>query len=219
MPVGQGHSSSGLTRDAIERQAAGPGQTTPVRFKQPVWPAPGIGPWPMVPPVDQVPPPNPPPRMGPAIERQGDAAEEVDEHTAGHAQDIIAANESSRERLELLAEVADEPKIASLLDNLAGQRAAFIRTLEPHAIARVERGARARSTHRSVQRWWLIAKKRVGTLDDRRVLREAERGERELEEAYNDALADLPRGELRALVLDQRETLLIAHRRVMSMLR
>lgn len=206
---------------AVERQAAGPGQTAPVRFKTPGWPAPGPGPWPRVPPPDVVPSPLPAPDpilafapypIEPTVEERvdADALERIDE--------LVAINEDSRRRLEHGAESVDDVRVASLLRDVAREHESHARELEPHVLAHGIEPARSQDGRRPLHRLWLGLRRLVRRPDTHRVLRECEREEAEVEAAYDAALAVLPRGRVREVVARQRGSVLTAHRRVAAMI-
>lgn len=205
----------------IERQAAGPGQTTPVRFKTPGWPAPGPGPWPRVPPPDPVPPPMPAPHAivpDSPYPIEETPEERIDADALQRIDELVAINEDSRRRLEHEAESVDDVEVASLLRDVARERERHVRELEPHVLAHGIEPAHGQRGRRPLHRLWLGLRRLVRRTDTERTLRECDREEAEVESAYAAALAVLPRGRVRKLVTQQRDRVLAAHRRVEMLL-
>jgi uncharacterized protein (TIGR02284 family) len=204
----------------VERQAAGPGQTTPVRFKEPPWPAPGPGPWPLVPPPDVVPPPLPAPHAiasDAPYPIEPTHEERIDDDALAQLDELVALNEDSSRRLEHEAESVDDMRVAALLRAVALERGMHARQLEPHVLAHGIEPSRTRNGRR-LHRLWLRLRRLVRRPDTERVLRACEHEEREVEAAYDAALAVLPRGRVRDLVVRQRDAVVAAHHRVEEML-
>lgn len=221
MPIGSSRTRPLDPSPRVERQAAGPGQTSPVRFKTPGWPAPGPGPWPRIPTPDRVPPPLPAPHAIVPSEPypiEESPEERIDADALEHIDELVAINEDSRRRLEHGAESVDDMQVASLLRDVARERENHARELEPHVLAHGIEPTRNHGGRRPLHRLWLGLRRLVRRPDTARVLHECEREEQEVEQAYDAALAVLPRGRVREMVKRQRERVIAAHRRVTAML-
>jgi len=136
------------------------------------------------------------------------------DETIARLQDLIQLNLDSRDGFQQVSEQLDNLTIATFCRSLAQQRAAQASELQ--SLVRInqeeptERGSIAAAVHRT----WMQVREALSSNNVYALLAEAERGEDQIKQAYEDALRDEPDSAVNDVLLRQYQRVKAAHDRI-----
>lgn len=139
------------------------------------------------------------------------------EETLTRVNDLVRINIDSSRGLRTAADTIEDPAIAQLLRELAEERDAFGRELSGYVEMNDEEANDAGSIVGTFHRWWVAVCGSVSGGDDYVVLAEAERGEDQIRDRYEDVLRDIPGSALNRVLQDQLSSIKRSHDRIRNL--
>ena len=112
----------------------------------------------------------------------------LDEQTLSKLQELIRINLDSEKGFDQAAKQIEDQGIADLFTELAGQRSQYATELQEYVEWNGETPRDEGSYAAALHRTWLNVRSKLNGGDTHAVLSEAERGEDQIKEAYEDAL-------------------------------
>ena len=139
------------------------------------------------------------------------------DETVDALQDLVRVSIDSAKGLKTAADTIESPEIARFMRSLADQRQANAAELRRHVQMNNEEAEDSGSIKGSFHRWWLNARGALNGGDDYVVLIEAERGEDEIKERYEDALKSVPGSAMEPVLRKQYENVKASHDTIRDM--
>jgi uncharacterized protein (TIGR02284 family) len=136
------------------------------------------------------------------------------DETVSRLQDLIQLNLDSRDGFQQVSEQLDNLTIATFCRSLSQQRSAQASELQ--SLVRknneepTERGSVAAALHRT----WMQVREALSSSNVYALLAEAERGEDQIKQAYEEVLRDVPDSAVNDILLRQYQRIKAAHDRI-----
>lgn len=140
--------------------------------------------------------------------------QQLSDETVAKLQDLIRINIDSQKGFEAAADVIDNDSIATLLRDLGCERAAHAQELRSYVQWNDEEPVKDGSYAASLHRLWMDARAKLSGGDPHVVLCEAEKGEDQIKQAYEDALQETAGSALNSVLTAQYAAVKRAHDRV-----